>query len=142
MTKNFQLKNIFFYFIKICFCLVKNFYFSIFSKRATRIFFILPILETSDLLFSYSIGILNGHPKFEMFLVLTSVNYLMFSKKTLKTFSRCNTKADNAGLPRKGMQVRSSHNDLVSRFFYSDSSSHRNEQLRIRQRTLSSDHES
>ena len=71
--KIFSLKKIFFYLIKICFYLVKNFCFSIFSKRATRIFFILPILETSDVLFSYSIGILNGHQKFEMFLVLTSV---------------------------------------------------------------------
>ena len=64
-VKNGEVSKLDFYYRKIIIC--------DFSQGATRNFLILPILETSDLLFSYSIGILNGHQKFEMFLVLTSV---------------------------------------------------------------------
>ena len=69
-VKNGEVSKLDFYYRKIIMC--------DFSQGATRNFLILPILETSDLLFSYSIGILNGHPKFEMFLVLTSVPSFLF----------------------------------------------------------------
>ena len=64
-VKNGEVSKFDFYYRKIIIC--------DFSQGATQNFLILPILETSDLLFSYSIGILNGPQKFEMFFVLTSV---------------------------------------------------------------------
>ena len=71
--KIFHLKSFFVYYIKFELYLVKNICFLIFSQGARWIFLILHILELPYLLFSYSIGILSGHPKFDMFFVLTSV---------------------------------------------------------------------
>ena len=64
-AKNGEVSNFHFCYRKIKTC--------IFSQGARWIFLILPILETSELLVSHSIGILNCHQKFDMFLVLTSV---------------------------------------------------------------------
>ena len=85
MANNISLKNFFVYFIKIIVYLVKNICFLIFSQGATRNFLILPILETSDILFSYPIGILSGPQKIEMFFLFDQCE---FCANALRAFPR------------------------------------------------------